>query len=202
MKILAQYEYRANVFQHAKTYTLTPDAIVVRKGATGRERIIPLAEFAKLDMLMRASPAYGAAHVCRLWRKNALFPALGIASKSFRAFNDFETKDGAYANFVTKLHAALAAQGAPRRYEITVPESAILYALLEQGHIALIVLAVVFILAVLASGEIDVAVAITIAAALALVWFALARLKKMGPWPYDPAAIPEGALPKSGIEQT
>lgn len=201
MKILAQYDYRGNAFQRTKALTLTPDALVVRRGA-GREQSLPFSKIAKIDLLMRASPAYGTAYVCRLWRKGALMPIYVLASKSYRGFNDFEPKDGAYSNFVTKLHAAIAKANPACRFEVTVPEIAILSALLHSGHIALIVLPIVFLAALFVGGDVEASVAITIAAALALVGLGLWRMKKFGPWPYDPKIIPDGILPKPGAEMT
>ncbi len=196
----ASFQYRSNLFQPLKTVTLTSEALKIRRGSRS-ETAIQFARIAKIDLLLRASPAYGTAYVCRVWRAGALFPALVIGSKSFRGFNDFETKDTAYRTFVTQLHAAILKAGHKCRFEVTVPESTVLFSLLSSAHLALPLLMIVFIAALLLSGgDIPAAVLATVVAALSYVGFVLPRLKSLGPWPYDPSVIPEAMLPIQGGE--
>jgi hypothetical protein len=199
MKSPASFQYRANLFQSQKTISLMPDALRVR-GASGGERVIPLAQIAKVDLLQRASLAHGAAYVCRLWRAGALFPVLVIGSKSFRGFNDFEAKDSSYRAFVTALHATLAKANPHCRFETTVPESALLHSLLAGGHVALPLLMAVFLAALMIAGDIAAAVVSTIIVIFGCAAFALLRPSKYGPSPYDPAAIPDAMLPRQGGE--
>ena len=196
----ASFQYRGNLFQRLKTVTLTPEALKIRRGSRS-ETAIPFARIAKIDLLQHASPAYGTAYECRLWHAGGLFPVLVIGSKSFRGFNDFETKDTAYRKFVTQLHAAIREADHKCRFEVTVPESTVLLSLLSSAHLALPALMIAFISVLLLSGgDIPAAVIGTVVAALSYAGFALSRLKRWGPWPYDPSIIPEAMLPKQGGE--
>ena len=199
MKSPASFQYRSHVFQAAKTVSLMPDGLRVRRGSD-RESTIPMAQIAKVDLLVRTSPAHGTAFVCRLWRARALFPILVLGSKSFRGFNDFESKDSTYRAFVLQLHTAMLKANPQCRFEVTVPESALLLSPLSNLHLALPVLMIVFVAALAITGDIAAAVVATIVAALGCAAFVLSRLSKLGPWRYDPAAIPEAMLPKQGGE--
>jgi hypothetical protein len=193
------FQYRGNVFERSKTVSLMPEALRIRDDG-GRERLLPFAQIAKIDVLQRQSRAYGTAYVCRLWRANALFPALTLVSKSYRGFNDFEPKDTSYRAFVKELHAAVSKANPACGFEVTVPESAVLHALLTRAHWALPVIVLVFLAVAFLTGDPDAAVVATIAALLGVAWFVASRLTRLGPWRYDPAAIPDGALPREGGE--
>jgi hypothetical protein len=199
MRPPASFQYRGNVFERAKTVSFAGGALRIRD-SNGRERTLPFAQIAKIDILQQRSRAYGTAFVCRLWRANALFPALTLGSKSYRGFNDFEPKDSSYRAFVMQLHAAVSKANPAARFEVTVPESVLLHALLTRAHWAIPVIFVVFLATVLVSGDPNAAVVATIAALLGVAWFALSRLDTLGPWRYDPAAIPDGMLPREGGE--
>ena len=195
----ASFQYRGHLFQAAKTVTLTADALRVRTGS-GKDISIPFSQIAKIDLLQRSSPAYGTAFVCRLWRARTLFPILTLGSKSFRGFNDFETKDSSYLAFITQLHGAMLKGNPQCRFEVTVPESALLLSLLSDLHLALPVMFVVFIAALVIGGDIPAAVVATFIAGLGCAAYALRGLTKLGPWRYDPSAIPDAMLPRQGGE--
>jgi hypothetical protein len=199
MKSGAVFQYRGNAFQQTKTVDLTTSGVRIRYEGR-KDTTIPFSEIAKVDLLIRTSPAHGVAFVCRLWRANALFPSLTMGSKSYRAFNDFEAKDTAYRAFVTQLHTAMMKANPRCRFEVTLPESALVASLLHRLHFLLPVLVVAFIGALLLVGNIPVAVAATIAAAIGCVAYIFWGLEKLGPWPYDPSAIPDAMLPRQGGE--
>ena len=199
MKSAAAFRYRGNVFQQAKTAELTPAGLRIRYGG-GKEATIPFSKIAKVDLLIRTSPAHGVAYVCRMWRANALFPLLTLGSKSYRGFNDFEAKDSAYRAFVTQLHSAITQANPQCRFEVTLPESALVASLLHHLHLILPVVAAAFVIALLIAGNIPGAVVATIVTAIGCVAYVLLGLRKLGPWPYNPSAIPDAMLPRQGGE--
>lgn len=199
MKSPVAFQYRGNVFQQSRTVSLTPTDLRIRYEG-GREALLPLSQIAKVDLMVRTSPAHGVAFICRVWKANALFPSLTLGSKSYRGFNDFEAKDTSYRAFVTQLHETISKTNPGCRFEVTVPESALLAALLSHLHLGVPVVFVVFLAALVIAGDIPAAVAAAVAAAIGCVAYAFWGMRKLGPWRYDPSAVPEAMLPRRGGE--
>ena len=183
------YSYQPSLIGAPWTFTLTGDGMVWSAGSrSGRLRY---RDVRRLRLSFKPVSMQTHRFLTEIWAEGA--PKLAIVSASWKSMVEQERRDGPYAAFIAELHARIAGEGMPVRYEQGISPYAYWPGLALYTVVALL-LAAVFVraLEVHALGG-----AAFIGAFVALfLWQGGNFFRRNRPGTYRPDALPQELMPR------